>query len=149
MTAQTVIAEAGHDMSPFPTEKHFVSWLGLCPNNRITGGRVVTRRTRKVQNSAAKAFRLAAQSLHHSPSAMGAFLRRMKARHGTPKAITATARKLAILFYRMLKYGMDYIDKGEKAYQDRIQAQQIRSLQRHAKSMGYKLVTSATGGRVS
>jgi len=96
MTAQTVVSESGIDMSRFATEKHFSSWLGLCPNHEITGGKVRRRRTRKVRNRAAQALRVAAQSLHRSKSALGAYFRRMRSRLGPAKAITATAHKLAI-----------------------------------------------------
>lgn len=104
MTAFTVITECGIDMSAFPTEKDFASWLGLCPNNRVTGGKVKSSRTRKVPHRAAAALRLAAQNLRRSKSALGAFHRRMLARHDAPKAIVATAHKLARIIYRMLSY---------------------------------------------
>lgn len=149
LTAQTVITEAGTDMSRFPTEKHFASWLGLCPNHQITGGKIKKNRTRKVQNRAAKALRLAAQSLHHSKSALGGFFRRMKAHHGPAKAITATARKLAILIYRMLRNGMDYVDQGCKQYEKQMAQQQLNNLRKRAISMGYHLVSIASGEIVS
>jgi transposase len=145
LTAQTVASEIGFDVSSFPTEKHFVSWLTLCPENRITGGKVKKRGTRKSSNRLATGLRLAAQSLHHSNSALGAFFRRIKARHGAPKAITATARKLACLIYRMLKYGTGYVDDGQQKYEQRYQEQQIKSLQRRATALGYKLVNAQTG----
>ncbi len=96
MTAQTVVSECGFDMSPFPTEKHFASWLGLCPNNRITGGKVKKTKTNKVSNRVARALCIAAQSLHGSKSALGAFYRRMRQRLGAPKAITAAAHATSI-----------------------------------------------------
>jgi len=149
MTAQTVISECGFDMSVFPTEKHFTSWLGLCPNNQITGGKVRKRSTRKVQNRAARALRLAAQSLHSSKSALGAFYRRMRARLGAPKAITATAHKLAKLVYRMLKYGMDYVDSGQQYYENQYRERVIRNLTKRAREMGYVVVCTNTGELVS
>jgi transposase len=149
MTAQTIISECGFDMSVFPTEKHFTSWLGLCPNNQITGGKVRKRSTRKVQNRAARALRLAAQSLHKSKSALGAFYRRMRARLGAPKAITATAHKLAKLVYRMLKYGMDYIDSGQEYYENQYTERVIKYLTKRARKMGYELVCTNTGELVS
>ncbi len=145
LIAQTVISEIGLDVSDFPNEKHFVSWLTLCPENQITGGKVKKRRSRKSSNRVAKALRLAAQSLHHSNSALGAFFRRIKARHGTAKAITATARKLACLIYRMLKYGMAYVDDGQQQYEQRYQEQQLKSLQKRAATLGYGLVSIQTG----
>jgi len=149
MTAQTVISECGFDMSVFPTEKHFTSWLGLCPNNQITGGKVRKRSTRKVQNRAARALRLAAQSLHSSKSALGAFYRRMRARLGAPKAITATAHKLAKLVYRMLKHGMDYVDSGQKYYENQYRERVIKNLTKRVREMGYAVVCTNTGQLVS
>jgi len=149
LTAQTIICECGFDLSAFPTEKHFASWLGLCPNNRITGGRVRNTRTRKVQNRAATALRIAAQSLHRSHSALGAFLRRLKARLGAPKAITAAAHKLARLVYRMLKYGMVYVDKGQDYYEQQHQQRVLKNLAKRAKQMGYQLIRPQTAELVS
>ena len=149
MTAQTIVSECGFDMSTFPTEKHFTSWLGLCPNNQITGGKVRKRRTRKVQNRASLALRLAAQSLHNNKSALGAFYRRMRARLGAPKAITATAHKLARLVYRMLKYGMDYVDIGQQYYEKQYQKRVIENLTKRARQMGYKIICANTGELVS
>lgn len=145
ITAQTIVSEVGFDLSDFPSEKHFSSWLCLCPNNRITGGKVKRSRTLKNSNRVATALRLAAQSLHRSDSAMGAFFRRMKARLGAPKAITATARKLACLIYRMLRYGMEYIDIGQQQYQQRYRQQQINSLRKRADALGYVLIEAQTG----
>ena len=149
MTAQTVISECGFDMSVFPTEKNYTSWLGLCPNNQITGGKIRKRRTRKVQNRTARALRLAAQSLHSSKSALGAFYRRMRARLGAPKAITATAHKLAKLVYRMLKHGMDYVDRGQQYYEDQHAKRVIKNLTKRAREMGYAVVCATTGELVS
>jgi transposase len=149
MTAQTVISEIGTDVSAFPTHKHFTSWLCLCPNHRITGGRVRSRKTRRSQNRVAHALRIAAQSLHRSKSALGAFFRRIKARHGAPKAITATAHKLARLIYAMLKHGQAYVDQGQQAYEQQYQERAVKALRKHAESMGYTLVETATGALVS
>jgi transposase len=149
LTAQTVISECGYDMSRFPTEKNFSSWLGLSPNNVITGGKVRRRGTRKVYNRAAHALRLAAQSLHRSKTALGAYYRRMKGRLGPPKAITATARKLAILIYRMLKYGMEYVDRGQQAYEQQYQERLLKSFRKRALQMGYEIVNLQSGEVVS
>lgn len=149
MTAQTVISECGFDMSPFPSEKHFSSWLGLCPNNRITGGKVYGRRTRKVVNRASQALRLAAQTLHGSKTSLGAFYRRMRTRLGAPKAITAAAHKLAKLVYRMLKYGEDYVDQGQKYYEEQYKERVIKNLKNRAKQLGFQLVDESTGECVS
>lgn len=149
MTAQTIISECGFDMSRFATEKHFTSWLGLCPDNRITGGKVKKSRTRRVQNRAARALRLAAQSLHRSKSALGAFYRRMRSRLGAPKAITATAHKIAKLVYRMLKYGCDYVDRGQLYYEKQYRQRVLKNLTRRAREMGYGIVCTNTGELVS
>jgi transposase len=140
LTAQTLVSECGFDMSAFPTEKHFASWLGLSPNNRITGGKIKKRSTRKVRNKAALALRIAAQSLHRSKSALGAFYRRMCAKHGAPKAVTATAHKLARLVYRMLKYGMTYVDRGQLHYENDYRQRSIHLLAKRARQLGYTIV---------
>ena len=149
LTAQTLLSECGHTMDAFPTEKHFASWLGLCPNNRKTGGRIRSRHSRSVQNRAATALRLAAYSIHRSHSAIGAYYRRLRSRIGAPKAITATAHKLACLVYRMIKYGQHYVDIGEKAYEERFRKQRMRALLNNARRMGYILVAEQTGEIVS
>ena len=149
MTAQTVISECGFDMKPFRTEKHFASWLGLCPNNKITGGKVYSSRTRKVFNRAASALRIAAQSLHGSSTALGAWYRRMRAKLGAPKAITATAHKLAKLIYRMLKFGEDYVDKGQEYYEKQYQERVFNNFKNKAKQLGYQLLNQTTGEVVS
>ncbi len=111
-------------MTRWPTAKHFASWLGLSPNNRVTGGKVISSRTKPSANRAAKALRLAANALrlaanalYRSHSALGAFLRRKKAQLGAPKAITATAHKLARIIYAMLRYGQQYVDAGAEYYE--------------------------------
>lgn len=145
LTFQTIVSEIGTDFSPFPTEKRFGSWLGLCPNNRITGGKVRSRKSRKVQNRVAQALRMAAQSLHHSKSALGAFYRRLRARVGAPKANTAAAYKLARLVWRMMTYGTAYVDSGQAAYEKQTQARTLKALTKRAGALGYTLVAVATG----
>lgn len=149
LTAQTLISECGYDMSRFANEKAFSSWLGLSPNHRITGGKVQRRGTRKVNNRAAEALRMAAQSLHRSRTALGAFYRRQKGRLGPPKAITATAHKLAVLVYRMLRYGMNYVDQGQEAYERQYQQTLLRTLKKRARQMGYQIVALQSGEIVS
>lgn len=139
MTAQTILSEIGIDMSPWPTVKHFTSWLRLAPNNKVTGGRVRSRRTQPTQNRASTAFRIAAQSLARSDSALGAFYRRMRARHGAPKAVTATAHKLARIVYFMLKRREPYRDPGADYYEEQHRVRVIRSLQRRAAKLGMRL----------
>ena len=116
-TALKVVSEIGTDMTKWSSAKHFASWLGLSPNNRVTGGRVMSSKTKPSANRAAAALRLSANALHRSDSALGAFLRRKKAHLGAPKAITATAHKLARLIYTMLRYGQEYVDAGAEYYE--------------------------------
>jgi hypothetical protein len=111
--AQTIVSEVGVDMSRWKTEKHFASWLGLCPDNRSSGGKVLKRGTRHVVNRASTALRLAASALLRSQSALGAKFRRLRSKLGAPKAITAMAHMLARLVYRMLKFGHDYVDRSD------------------------------------
>ncbi len=146
LTAYTVLTESGFTVGEdFVTEKHYASWLGLSPHNKITGGKVRSRHTRPVHNRAATALRVAAQSLERSQSALGAFYRRMKSRHGAPKAITATAHKLACLIYRMLRFGMEYVDRGAQAYEAQQRERRLRHVQRQAANLGYALVAVAQG----
>ena len=144
LTAQTVMAEAGADLSAFPSEKQFTSWLGLCPTNERSGGKVLNRRTRKVINRATVAFRNAASTLLKSRSYLGAQYRRLRTRLGAPKAITAMARKLACLFYRLIKHGQQYVDQGTEYYEARYREQQIRSLTRRAQKLGLQVVIPET-----
>jgi transposase len=144
LTAQTVMAEAGADLSAFPTEKQFTSWLGLCPTNEQSGGKILKRRTRKVVNRASGAFRNAATTLLRSPSYLGAQYRRLRTRLGAPKAITAMARKLACLFYRLIQHGQPYVDKGTEYYEARYRDQPIRSLAARAQKLGFQLVIPKT-----
>ena len=132
-TALKVVSEIGADMTKWPSAKHFASWLGLSPNNRITGGRVISSKTKPSANRAAAALRLAANARHRSDSALGAFLRRKKAQLGAPKAITVTAHKLARLIYTMLRNGQEYVDAGAKYYERQYQQRALRrpSVGRH------------------
>ncbi len=138
-TALKVVAEIGLDMTRWPTEKHFASWLGLAPGSKISGGKRLSGRTKPSTSRAATALRLAANSLHHSRSALGAFYRRLKGRLGAPKAITATAHKLACLIYRMLRFGTDYVDKGQDYYEQRYRTRVVSHLMRRAHHLGYQL----------
>jgi transposase len=142
LTAQTVIAEAGADLHDFASEKRFTSWLGLTPTNEKSGGKILNRRTRKVVNRATVAFRNAASTLLRSQSYLGAQYRRLRTRLGAPKAITAMARKLACLFYRLIKHGQQYVDKGSQYYEARYREQQIRSLAKRAQKLGLQVVMS-------
>ena len=139
-TALKVVSETGTDMTRWPTAKRFASWLGLSPNNRVTGGKVISSRTKPSANRAAAALRLAANALYRSDSALGAFLRRKKAQLGAPKAITATAHKLARIIYAMLRYGQQYVDAGAEYYESRYRQRALRPAKRRAAQLGYELV---------
>src|SRR5262249_59978994 len=115
-TALVLLSEIGTDLSRWPSLKHFCSWLGLCPQHKISGGKILSRRVRRGSSRAKRALRLAARSLHHSQSALGAVFRRIKARHGTALAITAAAHQLARLVYLLLKPGTAYVAQGIAAY---------------------------------
>jgi transposase len=138
--AQSVIAETGVDLSPFPSEGNFTSWMGLCPANDSSSGRVIRKSTPHVASRAATAFRQAASSLIRSQSYLGAQYRRLRTRLGAPKAITAMARKLACLFYRLLKYGQQYVDKGMQFYEEKYRDQQIKSVTRRAQQLGLQVI---------
>jgi len=140
LTVQTIISEVGLDPTRFPNVKHFTSWLGLCPGSRITGGKVKSSQTRQVVNRAATAFRLAAQSLSRSSSALGAFYRRLRGRLGAPKAITATAHKLARMFYRLWTTRQAYCDPGMDYYEQQYRERVVNNLKKRAHSMGFELV---------
>jgi len=140
VAAQIVFSEVGNDMSRWPSEKHFASWLGLCPDHRISGGRVLGRSTRPVVSRARNALRLCAYTLTHSKSWLGAKYRRLKSRLGAPKAIVAMAHHLARLIYRMIKNGEAYVDKGMAAYEAKYRAQRIKWLNKQAKDLNLELV---------
>ena len=140
LTVQTILSEVGLDPTRFPSVKHFCSWLGLCPGSRITGGKVKSSQTRCVVNRAANAFRMAAQALKNSRSALGAFYRRLRARLGTPKAITATAHKIARLFYYLWTRGEAYVDPGVDYYEQKYQERLLQNLTKKAHSLGFELI---------
>lgn len=138
--ALTIISEIGLDMNRWRTVKHFTSWLGLCPGSKISGGKRLDSRTKPTSNRAAMAFRMAANALHRSDSALGAFLRRKKAHIGAPKAITATAHKLARIVYTMLRHGRSYTDLGADYYEARYRGRVLNNLRRKANALGYSLI---------
>lgn len=142
MVAQTIISEVGLDMSRWKTEAHFASWLGLCPDNRISGDKVLSRGTRRVVNRAATSLRMAAVTLLRSRTYLGAQYRRLRTKLGAPKAITAMAHRLARLVYRMLKYGQQYVDKGTEYYEQRYRQQQILLLQKKAAKLGLQITVA-------
>ncbi len=140
LTVQTILSEVGLDASRFASVKHFTSWLGLCPGTKITGGKLKSSQTRHVVNRAANAFRMAALSLKNSRSALGAFYRRLRSRLGAPKAITATAHKLARLFYKIWTTRDSYCDPGMDYYEQRYHERVLSNLKKKAQSLGFELV---------
>ncbi len=144
LTGLVILTEIGPDLSRFRTEKHFCSWLGLCPDNRISGGRVLSSRTRKVVNRVSDALRIAATSLERSQSALGGFYRRMKARLGGAEAVTATAHKLARIIYRLIKHGEAYVRQGMEDYERKFRERKLAALRKTAKTMGFDLLEKQT-----
>lgn len=138
-TALAVVSEIGADLSRFKTVRHFTSWLGLCPGTKVSGGKILSAKTKRVVNRAAQALRLAAASLRASKSALGAYYRRMCARMDKPKAVTAAAHKLARLIYTMLTRGEEYTDQGQEQYELQHRERVLRNLTKRAEQMGMKL----------
>ena len=143
-TALVILSEIGTDMAKFPTCKQFTSWLGLCPQHQGSAGRIKSRRIRRGQNRAARALRLAGQGCHHAKNALGAFYRRIQARSGAPKAVVATARKIAERVYRLLKYGEAYVRQEMDAYEQAYRIRLTQGLAHKAKELGYQLVPAAS-----
>jgi transposase len=144
-TALQLIAEIGTDMHRWPTDKHFTSWLTLAPKNKISGAKLISSRTQPSANKAAALLRMSAMVLGRTSTALGAYYRRIAYRIGKPKAITATARKLAILVYRTLKGELDYADPGASAYEELHRERTLRNVRNRAKSLGFGLVNLETG----
>jgi transposase len=138
--AQTVIMEVGTDMSKFPDEKHFCSWLGLAPKHEISGGKVLKKNTLKTKNRAGQAFRLAANSVKQAECMFGVFYRRLRARLGPAQATVATAHALARVVYRMLKYKVEYEPLSLNEYQKHYEEQQIKYMRKKAAKLGFQLV---------
>ena len=137
--ALKLVGECGTSLAAWPSAKHFTSWLGLAPHNKISGGKVLSSKTRRTGNRAASLLRLVASTVGRTDTALGAFYRRLSARLGKAKAITATARKIAVLFYNTLRHGMSYADPGATYYEDRYQQRVLSNLQRRARSLGFIL----------
>jgi transposase len=134
-----LIAECGDDLSAWPSAKHFTSWLCLAPSNKISGGKVLSSRTRRSGSRATALLRLAAVTVGRTDTALGAFYRRLSARIGKAKAVTATARKIAVLFYNAVRHGMEYVDPGVSFYETRYRARVVHNLHRRAKAFGFVL----------
>jgi transposase len=145
-SALRIVAECGTDMSRWRTAKHFTSWLTLAPGNKVSGGKVLSSRTRRSTNRAAVLLRLAATSVSRTDTALGAFFRRLAVRAGRAKAVTATARKIAVLFYNTLRHGMAFVDPGADYYEQRYRRRTIDNLRRRADALGFSLVQAPTPG---
>jgi transposase len=145
-TALVLLSEIGIDMSRWPSVKHFCSWLGLCPQHKISGGKILSRRIRRGASRAKRALRLGARSLHHSKSALGAFFRRIKARYGTAAAITAAAHKLARLVYTLLKHGAAYVAQEMTEYEAKYRERRLQAVTRQARELGFQLVPAPAAG---
>jgi hypothetical protein len=144
-TALKLSAEIRTDMSRWPTPKHFTSWLTLAPKNKISGARLISSRTQPSANRAATILRMCAMIVGRTSTALGAYYRRIAYRVGKPKAITATARKLAVLVYSVLKGDFDYDDPGAQAYEEQHRARTVRNLRSRARTLGFGLVSLETG----
>jgi transposase len=143
--ALRLLSEIGTDMSRWPSEQHFTSWLTLAPHNKVSGGRLLSSRTQPSANRAAAILRLAAMTLARSQTALGAFYRRVAFRIGKAKAVTATARKLAILVYRTLKDHLVYADPGADVYDAQHRTHVLRRLRQRANNLGFGLINLSTG----
>jgi transposase len=141
--ALKLVGECGTDLSAWPDAKHFTSWLCLAPSNKISGGKVLSTRTRRSGSRAAALLRLAAVTVGRTQTALGAFYRRLSARIGKAKAVTAAARKIAVLFYNTLRHGLAYTDPGASYYEKRYRVRVLTNLRRRAKSLGYVLQQEA------
>jgi hypothetical protein len=141
--ALRLIAECGTDLSRWKTAKHFTSWLTLSPGSKISGGKVLSAHTRKTTNRVVAHLRLAAVTVGRTNTALGAFYRRLSARIGKAKAVTATARKIAVLFYNAMRFGMDYKDPGATHYEQNYRERVIKQLHRRAAEFGFTLQQTA------
>jgi hypothetical protein len=144
LSSLILISEIGTDMSKWRSEKAFASWLGLSPDHKISGGKILGRHTRQVANRAAIVLRLVALAVGKTDTALGHFYRRIRARAGAPKAITATARKIACLIYYLLKHKKPYVEPDLANYLERFEKQRLRNLERHARTLGFKLTPIET-----
>jgi transposase len=142
-SALRIVAECGTDMSRWRTAKHFTSWVTLAPGSKISGGKVLSSRTRRSANRATALLRMAAVGVGRTSTALGAFFRRLAGRVGKAKAVTATARKIAVLFYNTLRHGTAYVDPGVDYYEERYRRRTLDNLRRRAESLGFKLVEAA------
>lgn len=138
--AQTVIMEVGTDMTKFPSEKHFCSWLGLAPKHEISGAKVLKNRTLKTKNRAGQAFRMAAQSVKRADCVFGSLYRRLKSRLDKAQATVATAHAIARVVYRMLKYKVEYEQVSVEEYEQKYKEQQLKYMKKKAAKLGFQLI---------
>ncbi len=139
-SALKIVSEIGLDLTRWKSSKQFASWLGLCPENKVSGGKWLSGKSKRTANYASKTLRMAASTLYQSQTALGAFFRRLKSRLGAPKVITATAHKLATIIFNMLKNGMEYVETGQNYYEEQYHERLVKSLSLRAKTLGFDLV---------
>lgn len=144
--ALRLVSECGTDLGKWPTAKHFTSWLTLAPGCKISGGKVLSSHTRKTNNRITAHLRLAAVTVGRTSTALGAYYRRLAARIGKAKAVTATARKIAVLFYNAMRFGTPYLDPGEAQYEQQYRERVIKQLHRRAAEFGFTLQETASPG---
>lgn len=140
-----ILTEIGPDLSRFPTVKHFCSWLGLSPGTKISGGKVLSAKTKRSVNRVRQALKMAAMNLSHRDSALGAFYRRLCARMDKPSANTAVAHKLARMVYYKLTRGEEFVDQGQQRYEEQQLQRSIVALKRRAAALGFAITSVASG----
>jgi transposase len=144
-----LIGEIGLDMTCWKSAKQFASWLGLCPGNKVSGGKRISGKSKHCANRAAATLRMAASTLYRNASALGAYLRRLKSRLGPAKAITATAHKIAKIIYNMLRHGVAYTEVGQDYYEQHYRDRVIKNLKRKAGALGFSLVETPQTAEIS
>jgi transposase len=145
VTAQTILCEVGTDLSRFRNASAFASWLGLCPEKQISGGKVLYTRTRQVRNRVSTALRLGAHALHHADNYLGEFFRRLRRKLGKPEAVTATAHKLARIVFHLLTAREEYDESVFKKYETEAAARAETRLRKHAERLGFQIIPSIQG----
>ncbi|HHP1228849.1 TPA: transposase [Legionella pneumophila] len=143
VSALQLLGEIGFDMTRWKNPKQFASWLGLCPGNKVSGGRSLSGKTKLSNNRAAATLRMATSMLYRSPISLGAYLRLLKSRKGPMKAITATAHKLAKIIYNMLRHGVEYVESGQDYYEEQYRERVIKNLKRKTAEFGLNLVETS------
>lgn len=140
LTALYLIGEIGLDMTRWKSAKQFASWLGLCPGNKVSGGKRMSGKSKPSANRAAATLRMAASTLYRNPTSLGAYLRRLKSRLGPAKAITATAHKIAKIIYNMLRHGVGYKEAGQDYYEQKYRDRVVKNLKKKAEELGFSLI---------